>query len=206
MCEAFKKKRTGYFHVAWNQNHLPTCVSNAFSQYQCPLLILFNVESILEIICVILGQDSGLLCEGDLSTHIWATLWDRIGCNTYNQDGWATGICLNLREQGSTLNWRLSTWARKDLTWFSVTHHAKEERTQLRDPTWRAWQAVPGGDGFLKGPTGLDMGHMSRTKDSVWNTVNVPKHTKKLHKLMGWDLEQWREGKGRSHLATVLWE
>lgn len=106
---ALKRKRTWRFHMEWNQNHLPSCMSKAFSQYQCPLLILFNIESILEVIRVVLGQGSWLLCKGDLSNHIWASLWDRTGCNMYNQDGPAPGICLNLAEQRSRPHWPQST-------------------------------------------------------------------------------------------------
>lgn len=90
-----KKKRTCCFHVEWNQNHLPRWRSKAFSQYQCPFLILFNIECILEIILAI-GLDSWLLCKGELSNHIWATMWDKIGCNTLHQDGLTQSICLNL--------------------------------------------------------------------------------------------------------------
>lgn len=89
------KKGTFCFHVEWNQNHLPRWRSKAFSQYQCPFLILFNIECILEIILAI-GLDSWLLYKGELSNHIWATIWDKIGCNTFHQDGLTQSICLNL--------------------------------------------------------------------------------------------------------------
>lgn len=153
-CVSLEKKKN-LFSRGVKSKPLPSCMSKAFSQYQCPLLTLFNIESILEIIHVVLGQDSWLLCKGELSNHIWATLWDRIGCN-YNQDGLAPGICLNLAEQWSRPNWQLSSWARRDLTRVSVTHQAHEERAlALWSNSLFVWalQAVPGGDGPWKGPT-----------------------------------------------------
>lgn len=66
-CVSLEKKKN-LFSRGVKSKPLPSCMSKAFSQYQCPLLILFNIESILEIIHVVLGEDSWLLCKGGCQT------------------------------------------------------------------------------------------------------------------------------------------